>query len=101
APRHERGQVPLAINPTPDTLLLRQAFASRWIYPRTPDGRTDRSRPKKPLSPWADVGDAAAYLCGFLKPGHERDEQRPREQLYATASTADPWGDRRRQQQQR
>lgn len=71
APRHEQGQLPLQINPGRDTELLRQAFASRWYYPRTPDGRVDRSRPKKPNSPWADVGDAAAYLLAWLIPGTE------------------------------
>ena len=71
APRHEQGQLPLQINPGPETELLRQALGSRWYYPRTPDGRVDRSRPRKPNSPWADVGDAFAYLLGWLVPGAE------------------------------
>jgi len=58
APRTEGGVVPLAISPARETELLRSAFASRWYYVRTPDGRVDRSRPKKPNSPFADVGDA-------------------------------------------
>jgi hypothetical protein len=69
APRQEQGVVPLAISPVPETAVLRAALASRWYYPQTPDGRVDRSRPKKPNSPWADVGDAFAYLCGWLRPG--------------------------------
>ena len=78
APRHEGGMVPLAINPTEDTRLLRQAFASRWIYPQTADGRVDRSRPRKPNSPHADIGDAAAYLLAWLRPGTARDTQHDR-----------------------
>ncbi|HWP34561.1 MAG TPA: hypothetical protein VNM66_03105, partial [Thermodesulfobacteriota bacterium] len=78
APRHEQGQIPLQINPGPETELLRQALGSRWYYPRTPDGRVDRSRPKKPNSPWADVGDAAAYLLGWLVPGVELTLSPPR-----------------------
>jgi hypothetical protein len=74
APRHEGGQAPLLISGVPETLLLRQALASHWYYPRTADGRVDRSRPKKPNSPWADVGDAAAYLFGWLKPSVGRGE---------------------------
>jgi hypothetical protein len=72
APRHEGGVTPLAISPTPETALLRQALSSRWYYPQTPDGRVDRSRPRKPNSPWADIGDAAAYLLGWLRPGAAR-----------------------------
>jgi hypothetical protein len=69
APRHEGGVIPLAISPVKETELLRSALSSRWYYPQSPDGRVDRSRPKKPNSPWADIGDAFAYLCGWLKPG--------------------------------
>ena len=77
APRHAEGVLPLAISPTSDTALLRSALAARWYYPQTPDGRVDRSRPKKPNSPFADVGDAAAYLFGWLRPGTVR-EPKPR-----------------------
>jgi len=73
APRHEGGKVPLAISPAPDTALLRQALGSRWYYRQTPDGRVDRSGPKKPNSPWADVGDAFGYLCAWLRPGSRMD----------------------------
>lgn len=69
APRTEGGVLPLAISPVKETEILRGALASRWYYPQSPDGRVDRSRPKKPNSPWADIGDAFAYLCGWLKPG--------------------------------
>ena len=48
APRLEEGVVPLAISPVPETAILRSALISRWYYPQTPDGRVDRSRPKKP-----------------------------------------------------
>jgi hypothetical protein len=68
-PAHEAGRVPLAINPTEDTRCLRQALGGRWYYRQTPDGRVDRSGPKKPNSPWADVGDAFAYLAGWLLRG--------------------------------
>ena len=69
APRTEGGVVPLAISPVGETELLRTALGSRWYYPRTPDGRVDRSRPRKPNSPYADIGDAAAYAFGWLRPG--------------------------------
>ncbi len=78
APRHEQGHLPLAINPAPETDLLVKAFKGRWFYPHTPDGRVDRSRPKKPNSPFADVGDAAAYLLGWLCGGEPMD-MTPRE----------------------
>jgi hypothetical protein len=86
APRHEGGVLPLAISPTPDTAILRSALAARWYYPQTPDGRVDRSRPKKPNSPWADVGDAAAYLFGWLRPGTVR-EPKPKNWRPAPART--------------
>jgi hypothetical protein len=76
APRHVEGRAPLVISPVRETELLRHAFAARWYYPKTADGRVDRSRPKKPNSPWADVGDAAAYVLGWLKPGSEPDDAR-------------------------
>ena len=66
APRHEGGQSPLLIADSPDTALLVQAFEGRWFYPTTSDGQVDRTGPKKPNSPWADLGDAAAYLFGWL-----------------------------------
>jgi len=69
APRHEGGRPPLQIAPGPDTDLLVQALSGRWFYPTTPGGQTDRSGPKKPNSPFADVGDAFAYLCGWLLGG--------------------------------
>ena len=77
APRTEGGVVPLAISPVRETELLRTSFGSRWYYPRTPDGRVDRSRPKKPNSPFADIGDAAAYAFGFLRPGTNQSYQKP------------------------
>ena len=78
APRTEGGVVPLAISPVRETELLRTALGSRWYYARTPDGRVDRSRPRKPNSPYADIGDAAAYLCGWLLPGTDQAYEKPK-----------------------
>jgi hypothetical protein len=64
APRHEGGRAPLQISP--DAELLIQALAGRWHYKSLPNGQTDRTGPVKPNSPWADVGDAFAYLCDWL-----------------------------------
>jgi hypothetical protein len=86
APRHEEGQAPLAISGVPETRILSQALANRWYYPRTPDGRVDRSKPKKPNSPWADVGDAFAYLCGWLAPPRLRSDDRVRGPQFASGS---------------
>ena len=70
APRHEQGRVPLQIDDTPDTALLIQAWQGRWFYPVDPKtDQIDRTGAKKPNSPWADVGDASAYLCGWLLGG--------------------------------
>jgi hypothetical protein len=66
APRHEGGKSPLLIVPGSDTALLVQALEGRWYYPITQDGQVDRTGPKKPNSPFADLGDAAAYLFGWL-----------------------------------
>lgn len=92
APRHERGQLPLAISPGPDTRLLVQALNGRWAYPQTPDGRVDRSHPRKPNSPWADVGDALAYLLTWARVGGWEPEAGPRQE-YALAAF-DPMSDR-------
>jgi len=92
APRHEFGQVPLAISNAPETRLLIQALGGRWYYPQTPDGRIDRSRPKKPNSPHSDIGDAFAYLCGWLRPDRIRDERRGPRQTHAESSSQYGWG---------
>jgi len=73
APRHELGRTPLQIAPGPDTDLLVQTLAGRWYYPQTADGRVDISGPKKPNSPFADLGDAFAYLCGWLLGGESME----------------------------
>jgi hypothetical protein len=90
APRHEGGVAPLVINPSADTALLRQALSARWVYPQRPDGRVDRSGPRKPNSPWADVGDAFAYLLTWLRPGTARDRERP-PQVARRAKIGNPW----------
>lgn len=77
AARHEEGMLPVQIAPGPETGLLRTAFEARWIYAQTADGRVDRSRAKKPNSPWSDVGDAAAYLFGWLQPGRVKKHRPP------------------------
>ncbi|BCA56689.1 hypothetical protein W02_38290 [Nitrospira sp. KM1] len=64
--RHEQGRTPLLIAPGDDTRLLVEAFSGRWFYPVLPNGQVDRTGPKKPNSPWADVSDAAAYLLSWL-----------------------------------
>lgn len=69
APRHAEGRTPLQIAPGPDTELLVQAFSGQWFYPIGRDGQVDRTGPKKPNSPHADIGDAAAYLFGWLLGG--------------------------------
>src|SRR5262249_31949039 len=71
-PAHAEGRPLLAIANVRETQLLRDALGGKWYYPQTPDGRVDRSRPKKPNSPASDIGDAFAYLCGWLQPGTER-----------------------------
>ena len=76
SPRQERGQVPLQIDPGEDTRLLRMAFAGKWYYGQK-DERVDRTGPVKPNSPWADVGDAAAYLVGWLWSGDTMDATVP------------------------
>jgi hypothetical protein len=78
APRTEGGVVPLAISSVRETQLLRTAFGSRWYYVRTPDGRVDRSRPKKPNSPWADIADGAAYVSAGCGPVRTRRTGSPR-----------------------
>jgi hypothetical protein len=88
-PRHSGGRAALAISPVPETALLRQAFSSRWYYAQTPDGRVDRSRPKKPNSPFSDLGDAAAYVIGWLRPGSSAEDiKRPTTPIYAASTTA-------------
>jgi hypothetical protein len=83
APRHEGGKPPLLISPGEDTDLLVQAFSTRWFYSTLPGGQVDRAGPKKPNSPWADVGDACAYLFDWLLSGEPMDMQ-PREIVVET-----------------
>jgi hypothetical protein len=66
SPRHELGRVPLQISP--DAELIIQAFETKWVYEVLPMDQVDRV-PKKPCSPWADVGDAAAYVFAWLAGG--------------------------------
>jgi hypothetical protein len=90
APRHAHGRPSFLIAATPETEVLRQALRSRWYYSRTPDGRVDRSRPKKPNSPWADLGDALAYLLGWLAPMRDLDDGRVRQQFAHTMANPSP-----------
>lgn len=69
APVHVGGRPPLEISPGEDTRLLIEALSAKWFYPTLPNGQIDSSGPKKPNSPWADVGDSFAYLCGWLLSG--------------------------------
>jgi hypothetical protein len=99
-PALEGGRVPLAISPTEDTRLLRQALGGRWYYRQTPDGRVDRSGPKKPNSPWADVGDAFAYLAGWLGRGAamgRATDDRPRVMQARTGWAPQSWSPQRGQ----
>lgn len=73
--RHVGGRPPLLINPGEDTRLLVHAFNGRWYYTRKDDGQVDRTGPKKPNSPWADIGDASAYLLGWLLGGDLMETQ--------------------------
>ncbi len=78
APRHERGRIPLVIAPGEDTKLLREAFSGHWFYKvDAVTDQIDRTGPKKPNSPWADIGDAAAYLYGWLLGGELMDVAPP------------------------
>jgi hypothetical protein len=73
APRHVGGRAPLQISLGPDTRLLVEALSGQWFYSTLPSGQVDRSGPKKPNSPHADIGDAAAYLFGWLVGGEVMD----------------------------
>lgn len=65
-PAHVGGKVPLAISPGEDTDQLVHALEGRWYY-KTIDQQVDRTGPEKPNSPWADLGDASAYLLDWLQ----------------------------------
>lgn len=90
ATRHEEGVLPVLIAPGPETALLRTAFEARWIYAQTADGRVDRSRARKPNSPWSDVADASAYLFGWLQPGRIRP-RKPRRDPPKHARSSVEW----------
>jgi hypothetical protein len=77
-PGHEGGRAPLQISPGEDTALLVQALSGRWFYPVLPSGQVDRTGPKKPNSPWADLGDSFSYLGSWLTGGESMAIQ-PRE----------------------
>lgn len=76
APRQVGGRAPLLIAKCTETELLIHALNGRWYYPKKDDGQVDRTGPKKPNSPWADVGDACAYLLGWLLGGDLMETQR-------------------------
>lgn len=73
APRHAQGRTPLQISPGEDTELLVRAFQGDWYYQIGNDGQIDRSGPKKPNAPSADVGDSCAYLFGWLLGGESME----------------------------
>lgn len=75
APRQVGGRAPLLIAKSHETELLVHALNGRWYYPKKDDGQVDRTGPKKPNSPWADVGDACAYLLGWLLGGDLMETQ--------------------------
>ena len=76
-PAHVGGRVPLQISPDEETTLLIHALEGRWFYP-TRGTQVDRTGPEKPNSPWADLGDASAYLLDWLL-GGELMESAPRD----------------------
>lgn len=82
-PGHADGRPLLLISPTHTSDLL-AALAGQWYYP-TVDGLPDRSHPKKPNSPWADLGDAFANLLSFLQTGEHRYEETPMRVFVETA----------------
>jgi len=56
-----RGGMALQISPVPETLMLRQALATRWHYGTTKGGQvTEDAGPFKPNRPWEDLGDSFA-----------------------------------------
>jgi hypothetical protein len=89
APRHEGGVTPLMIADTDDTALLVQALLGRWYYSYTATGQVDRTGPKKPNSPFADLGDAFANLAGWLL-GGEMQTVAPREITVESNFSLDP-----------
>lgn len=74
-----RGGMALQISPVPETLMLRQALATRWYYGTTKGGQIVKDAgPFKPNRPWEDLGDAFAYWCGGVAPSIVRPRQRDR-----------------------
>lgn len=76
-PSHIHGKPLLTIAQVDDTATLIAAYESRWYY-KMEDGQVDRTGPEKPNSPWADLGDASAYLLDWLQ-GGELMDRTPRE----------------------
>jgi hypothetical protein len=70
------GRAALQISPTDDTEELRAAFAGGWYYPVAVGGDVRSEQPKKPNSPAADLGDAAAYAIGAATGAVRRAERR-------------------------
>lgn len=48
--------------------LLIKAWRGLWHYAVTNAGGVRREEPKKPNPPWADIGDASAYLIANMAP---------------------------------
>lgn len=75
-PAHEKGMVPLTISQSDDTEVLITSLMGRWYY-AVKDGQVDRTGPEKPNSPWADLGDALAYLLDWLQGSDPMDASPP------------------------
>jgi hypothetical protein len=62
------GQAVLSICPGRETRELRRALAGSWYFRTRPDGTVARELPHKPNPPYADLGDAFAYLLAGMQP---------------------------------
>ena len=58
--------------------LLKRAWTGLWHYAVTYDGTVRTEKPKKPCPPWADLGDASAYLIADMAPLAIEEPPKPR-----------------------
>ena len=68
----------LLVTVDPGASLVIRAWRGLWHYAVNYDGQVRRERPKKPDPPWADVGDASAYLLADMAPLAPQTPDRPR-----------------------